>query len=104
MPIVTNELDIFELRNDVPAANGQDQPTILLESGTWNTKTGDVTGICVSVFGDLAPIISPTEARKVAKWLVRAAEELEGANGRKARPGSKPSHYELDDDGDGAVR
>jgi hypothetical protein len=98
VPIVTNEIDIFELRNDVLVAEGEDQPTFLAEAGTWNTKTGRVTGISVSTFGDVAPIVSPTEARKLAKWLVRAAEDLDGAGDRKARPGSKPSHYEQDDE------
>jgi hypothetical protein len=98
VPIVTNEIDIFELRNDVPAAKGDEPPTLLVEMGIWTTKTGDVAGISMTTYGDVSPLVSPTEARKLAKWLTRAAEELEGASNRKARPGSKPSHYELDDD------
>lgn len=98
MVIVTNELDIFELRNDIPVPEGEEQPTLLLESGTWNTRQGTISGISVSTFGDVAPLVSPTEARKLAKWLQRAADELEGDDDRKPRPGSKRSHYELDEE------
>lgn len=98
MPIVTNEIDIFELQNDVPVAKGEDQPTFLAEAGTWKTKTGQITGISVTTYGEVAPLVSPTEARKLAKWLIRAAEDLEGADSRKSRPGSKPSHYDQDDE------
>lgn len=97
MVIVTNEVDIFELRNDVPVPEGEERPTLLLESGTWNTKQGTISGISVSTFGDVSPLVSPTEARKLAKWLQRAAEELEG-DARKPRPGSKRSHYDLDEE------
>jgi hypothetical protein len=98
VPIVTNEIDIFELRNDVPTAKLEDLPTLFAETGIWSTKTGDVAGISMTTYGDVSTLVSPTEARKLAKWLTRAADALEGANSRKSRPGSKPSHYEPDDD------
>ena len=98
MVIVTNEDDIFELRNDVPVAKGEDQPTVLVEAGTWKTDNGNTTGIAVTTYGDIAALVSPNEARKLAKWLMRAADKLEGDGRNKSRPGSKPSHYEQDDD------
>lgn len=98
MVIVTNEVDIFELKNEVAAGEGNEAPTLLLESGKWKTARGNISGISVSVFGDVSPLISPTEARKLAKWLQRAADALEGADSYKPRAGTKPSHYELDEE------
>jgi hypothetical protein len=96
--IVTNEPDLFELRNDVPVAEGEDPPTVLVEAGTWKTHTGNATGIAITTYGDLAALLSPNEARKLAKWLMKTAERLEGESRSKSRPGSKPSHYDLDDE------
>jgi hypothetical protein len=96
--IVTNESDIFELKNEIVPGEGNDAPTLLLEAGKWKTERGNISGISVSVFGDVSPLISPTEARKLAKWLQRAADELEGAENHKPRAGTKPSHYEQDDE------
>jgi hypothetical protein len=97
-PIVHNELAVFELRNAVTVKNGEDPPTLMVESGTWREPQGLISGVSVSTYGDAAPILSPTEARKLAKWLNKAADELEGANNRKSKPGSKPSHYEQDEE------
>lgn len=97
-PIAHNEPDIFEVRNDVPVAAGEDPPTLLAEVGTWKTPQGNVSGVSVTTYGEVAPLLSPNEARKFSKWLLKAAEELEGTGNQKARPGSKPSHYELDDE------
>ncbi len=96
-PIVHNEPDIFELRNAVPVKDGEDPPTLLAEFGTWRTPQGLTSGVSVATYGEAAPLLSPTDARKLAKWLHRAADELEGSN-RRARPGAKPSHYEQDDE------
>ena len=98
MVIVTNEDDLFELRNDVPLEDGEDQPTVLVEAGTWKTHNGNTTGIAITTYGDVAALVSPNEARKLAKWLTRTADRLDGESRNKARPGSKPSHYELDED------
>lgn len=97
-PIVHNERDIFEARNAVPVREGEDPPTLLAELGNWRTPQGLVSGVSVSTFGEVAPVLSAIEARKFAKWLHKAADDMEGGNNQRARPGAKRSHYEQDDD------
>lgn len=96
-PIANNDPSVFEVRNDIPVNEGEDPPTLLAEVGTWRTPRGNVSGIAVTTYGEVATLLSPNEARKFSKWLLKAAEELEGGN-HKVRPGSKPSHYETDED------
>lgn len=97
-PIVHNARDIFEVRNAVPVPEGEDPPTMLAELGDWRTPQGQVSGVVVSTFGNVAPILSANEARKFGRWLQKAADELEGGGQTRDRPGSKRSHYEQDDD------
>lgn len=97
-PIVHNDRDSFEVRNMASDLKDADQPTLLAEVGDWRTTNGVVTGVSFSTFGDVSPILSPTEARKLAKWLQKVADDMEGAKTNRDRPGSKRSHYELDDE------
>lgn len=97
-PIANNDPSIFEVRNDVPASDSEDPPTLLAEVGTWRSTQGKVSGISITTYGDIATLLSPNEARKFSKWLIKAADGLEGSGNNRSRPGSKPSHYELDDD------
>lgn len=90
--------DFFEIVNPFVAAKGEDPPTLLLEVGIWKTDKGNKSGISVSAFGELAPLIEPQDARRLAKWLLAAADELSGEKKSKEKRGSKRAHWDDEDD------
>jgi len=49
------------------------------------------TGVCFDVTGDMMPLLTANDARKVAKWLNKAAERLDGTKTAK-RKGQKKAH------------
>jgi hypothetical protein len=85
------------LANHMALQPGEKHSTVLAEVGTWKTETGNKSGVLVDVVGDLAALLSATDARKLGRWLMRAAEELDGkpAQDRKNRPRRR---YEDDED------
>lgn len=94
--IAVNTSDNIQFVN---AENGQakDAPTLNVQAGDWQIGQHVEAGILVDVTGIDAPLLTANDARKLAKWLTRAADQLDGVkNSEKKR---KPrQHYELDDD------
>lgn len=92
--IVKNTPDHIEFKNITPSDSS---PTLSVQAGDWETSAGGETGVVFDVFGDQPPLLSPNEARKLAKWLERAATALDGK-----KPDKKHKHhrsgYEDDDD------
>lgn len=94
--IKTSTGDLFELVNPIQVREGEDPPTLLMEMGIWKTPDGtNKSGISVSTFGELSPLVEPQDARRLAKWLLAAADELCGEKKPK-RP--KRPRYEDDDE------
>lgn len=91
-----NTPDLLEIVNECSPEKG-DPPTLLIEFGTWKTETGNQTGIAVEVFGDQAPLLGPGEARRLSKWLLQAAERMDGSRG-PARRGQKKRRHDEDDE------
>lgn len=89
---------MLELINPVTVQNEEDRPMLLLEVGLWKTQDGNKSGISVSTFGELAPIIEPQDARRLAKWLLAAADELSGEKKQKDRKGPRRAHWDDEDD------
>lgn len=97
--IKTNIPDLFELQNTWQTAKGdEDAPVLLLESGVWHTQKGEKSGISVSVFGDIAPLVEPRDAIRLAKWLLAAAEALSGEKHQERRNGQKKRRHYDDDE------
>lgn len=88
--VVVNHPDHIEFKNVTATSKAQeDAPTVSFQAGEWNAGSHTESGITVDVFGSQLPLLSPTDARKLAKWLNRAADDLEGvkhAKQRKHRP------------------
>lgn len=87
--VVVNNPDHIEFRNVNAAKTQEDSPAVSFQAGEWNAENHVEAGIVVDVFGSQLPLLSPTDARKLAKWLTRAADDLEGvkhAKQRKHRP------------------
>lgn len=87
--VVVNNPDHIEFRNVNAAKKQDDSPAVSFQAGEWSAENHVEAGIVVDVFGSQLPLLSPTDARKLAKWLTRAADDLEGvkhAKQRKHRP------------------
>ena len=69
--------DTIEISNRCSFKDGQDPPSVLMHSSSWQVEGETYHGIAVEVFGSRAPLISAPDARSLAKWLVEAADYLE---------------------------
>lgn len=94
--VVINKPDQIEFKNLITGKSPEDAPTVSLQAGDWDAGSHTEAGIVVDVFGQQLPLLSPTDARKLAKWLTRAADELEGVKSDKKRKHRR--HEEEDDD------
>ncbi len=91
--VVVNRPDLIEFKN---AGTAGEAPTLNVQSGAWEIGDHSENGIVFDVFGDQAPILTASDARKLAKWLQRAADELEGTK----KSNKKPRYHVEDDDED----
>jgi len=83
--VVVNKPDHIEFSNVNAAKSPVDSPTVSFQAGEWDADNYTEAGIVIDVFGAQLPLLSPTDARKLAKWLVRAADDLEGVKSDKKR-------------------
>lgn len=88
---------IFELVNACEDAK-DNPPTLLLSAGIWKTEKGDKSGISISAFGEFDPLVEPQDARRLAKWLLAAADDLSGEKKQKERKNNKKPRYDDEDD------
>jgi hypothetical protein len=84
----------------VNAVSGlKDAPTLSVQSGDWEAGDYVESGVVFDTLGEQAPILTAADARKLAKWLTRAADALEGVKNSDKK--NKTRHrYEEDDDDD----
>lgn len=83
--VVVNKPDHIEFKNVNTAKSPDESPTVSLQSGDWDAGNHTEAGIVIDVYGPQLPLLSPADARKLAKWLVRAADDLEGVKSDKKR-------------------
>lgn len=83
--VVVNKPDHIEFSNVNTAKPPADSPTVSFQSGEWDAENYTEAGIVIDVFGPQLPLLSTADARKLAKWLVRAADDLEGVKSDKKR-------------------
>lgn len=95
--VVANTPDLIEFKNILAGADPKESPTVVVQAGNWDAGGHSESGIAIDVYGAQAPLLTPADARKLAKWLNKAADELEGPKASK-KPGHKQRHYEEDDD------
>lgn len=96
--IVVNQPDHIEFKNVTPGEAVDNAPTVLAQAGNWEITDGrGEAGVMFDVYGSAAPILTPADARKLAKWLNRAADELEGSR-KKSNKSKQHRHYEDDSD------
>lgn len=97
MAVKINTADLLEIVNEFPGGKKEDVPTLLLEFGTWETDNGKQTGVSVESFGALVPILGPADARRLSKWLLQAAERMDGEKAVMRKGQKKRRHDEEDE-------
>lgn len=95
--VVANTPDLIEFKNILAGTDPKESPTVVVQAGNWDAGGHSESGIVIDVYGNQAPLLTPADARKLAKWLNKAAEELDCTKSNK-RPGHKQRHYEDEDD------
>lgn len=95
--IVANTPDGIEFR-DAQTIKEKNAAFVSAQLGEWECNSRVDTGIVVDSSGlDVPPVVmSANNARKLSKWLARAADQLDAINGVK--PAKKRQYYEQDDD------
>jgi hypothetical protein len=94
-----NTSDAIEFKNMRPDVPSNDAPVVLVQVGEWAMGKTAEAGIIVDAYGTdtYAPILTANDARKLAKWLNRAADTLDSAVSAPKK-NKKRSHYEEDDE------
>lgn len=96
--VVVNKPDHIEFKNVTPGEAVDNAPTVLAQAGSWEVAVGrGEAGVMFDVYGSAAPLLTPADARKLAKWLNRAADDLEGTR-KKYNKNKQHRHYEDDSD------
>lgn len=93
--IVENHPDIIQFVNSVATGN-KDVPTLAVQSGDWQVDDHVESGIVFDAYGPQPPILTSSDARKLAKWLNRAADSLDGVK-NSDKKNKHRHHYEQDD-------
>jgi hypothetical protein len=91
------EIEFQNIRADLAAKAA---PFVRAEVGEWEMGKHVEAGVVVDAAGTqlYAPILSANDARKLAKWLNRAADLLDGCAKSEKKNSKKRTHYEEDDD------
>lgn len=94
--VTKNTADFIEFQNFSP----KNAPTLTVQAGEWQTSSdGHEIGLVFDVLGAQLPILSPDDARKLARWLERAAALLDGKkpekkHKQKYRPAEDDEEYD----------
>lgn len=101
--ISVNNSAMIEFKNLAEGLKSEDVPTLTIQVGDWNNGKYVESGVAFDVVGDQLPLLSAHDARKLAKWLMRAADELEGKKNRDNKKAAR-RHDEDDDDNQYYIR
>lgn len=75
----------------------KDSATLTVQAGDWDAGDHVERGVVFDTTGNQAPLLTAADARKLAKWLIRAADDIDGV--KHADKKNKIRHrYEEDDD------
>lgn len=94
--VVVNSADTIQFVN-VSGKDIKNDPTLIIQAGDWETGDSVETGITFDVFGAQPPILTTANVRKLAQWLTKTADLLDGVKPAKKKH-SKPRYEEDDPD------
>lgn len=97
--VLTNTPDEIVFCNSAVEKKKEEVPTLKVVAGDWEVGTSLEAGVVFEVYGAQFPILTATDARKLAKWLTRAADLLEDVKPQKKKGSTKP-RYDTDDEDD----
>jgi len=89
-----NTADEISFRNVIMDAKVVDYPALSAQLGIWELGQQTETGIVIDAIN--GPVLSPNNARKLAKWLTDAADQLDGSSTSKKN--KRRQHWEDDDE------
>lgn len=75
-------------------------PTLRVQAGDWDFDGAFSTGFTFLVTGSMTPLLSPDHARKLARWLQKQADYLDGVNSNANKKKKKKRFVEEDDEFD----
>jgi hypothetical protein len=89
------EIEFKELLPGVPVT---DLPFLIAQSGNWEFDGKSATGVIIdgSRLDEPPTVLTSDNARKLAKWLIKAADTLDTAESRGVK--KKRTYYEQDDE------
>jgi hypothetical protein len=93
--ITVNSANTIQFVNG-PGKETAETPTAIFQVGDWDAGSYVESGIMVDVGGAEAPLLSAANARKLAKWLTRAADLLEQTGNSSSQ--KKRNKYLRDED------
>lgn len=97
--VLTNTPDEIVFCNSAVDRKKEDVPTLKVIAGDWEVGTSLEAGVVIEVYGAQFPMLTAADARKLSKWLNRAADLLEDLKPQKKKGNNKP-RYETDDEDD----
>lgn len=100
--ISLNTPDTIEFKNVVLGVAAETYPSLLAQVGSWDVANHPETGIAIDTDG--GPVLSANDARKLAKWLNKAADALDGEISQQKKTPKRRQHYEDDDDENGGYK
>jgi hypothetical protein len=95
--VVVNANDVIQFIN-IGSKPSKTDPTLLVQAGDWETGNKLESGVAFDVSGDQIPILTAANARKLAQWLNKAADWLDGV--KPAKKKHNKNRYEDEDDTD----
>lgn len=95
-----NTPDEIEFQNFRPGVAADNLPYMSAQLGDWEIGASVEAGVVIDSGGSSSypPILSANDARKLAKWLNRAADVLDNSDNSAKKRNKKRSHYADDDD------
>lgn len=93
--VVENRPDSLVFVNGL-SADKKESPTLAVQAGDWEAGDHVESGIAFDTYGPQPPLLTPADARKLAKWLNRAADSLDGVK-HSDKKNKHRHHYEQDD-------
>lgn len=73
-------------------------PALFVQAGEWKNEEAVEAGIVFDIGGEEAPLLDAKDARKLARWLTRAADLLDGSHNSERK--NKQRHYYEEEDDD----
>jgi hypothetical protein len=95
-----NTPDEIEFQNFRQGIAAENLPYMSAQLGDWEIGDSVEAGIVIDAgsSANYPPILSASDARKLAKWLNRAADALDNVDNSAKKRNKKRSHYAEDDD------